>query len=83
MSDGEEGVKIDGVSLAERNYRNMIHFFREELRRIHQGEKASRYLNDYQRRKLTDLGILERNYGYGGCRLLVSEKARRLLNLEG
>lgn len=81
MSDDKEEVKVERLSLAERSYRNMVHFFSDELKQIHRGDKASNYLSDGQRRKLTDLGILNRNYGYGGCRLLLSEKTKKLLDL--
>lgn len=70
------------VSLKEINFRNMVNFFSNELTSIHKGEKSSKFFNDSQRRKLKGLGILEQVYGYGGCRLLLSEKSKRLLGLD-
>ncbi len=70
------------ASLADINFTNMVNFFSNELTLIHNGEKSSKFFNDNQRRKLKELGILEQVYGYGGCRLILSKKATKLLKLE-
>ncbi len=70
------------ASLADINFANMVDFFSNELILIHNGEKSSKFFNDNQRRKLKELGIMEQVYGYGGCRLILSKKATKLLKLE-
>jgi hypothetical protein len=67
------------LSLQEITTRNMVNFFSHELIRTHKGEKSSKFFNDKQRRKLKELGILEQVYGYGGKRLHLSKKTRKML----
>ncbi len=60
----------------------MVAYFSDELEKVHNGEKSSKFFNDKQRRKLKDLGILVESFGYKGKRLLLSEKTQKILGLE-
>lgn len=62
--------------------RNMVAYFSDELVKVHNGEKSSKFFNDKQRRKLGDLGILVEIFGYKGKRLILSEKTLKILGLE-
>lgn len=66
-------------SLADVNFRNTVIYYLEELRRIDAGELATEHLKDRQRKALVKAGILKRVYGRGGCRLRLSNEARRLM----
>jgi hypothetical protein len=70
---------VEEISLADTNFRNTVIYYREELLRIEEGELATEQLKDRQRRALVKAGILRRVYGRGGCRLKLSNEARRLL----
>ncbi|MBT4319463.1 hypothetical protein HOD50_02425 [Candidatus Bathyarchaeota archaeon] len=59
--------------------RNAIDFYREELIKIENGEKATVHFNDRQRKSLVKQGILVRVYGHGGCKLRLSEDAKRIM----
>jgi len=66
--------------LVDITYRNMIHTRREELLRIMAGEKAVDVIpTSNQRSKLKRDNILEVVYHQGGKQIIVSDKARRLL----
>jgi hypothetical protein len=69
----------DERPLADVNFRNTVIYYRDELRRIDAGELATQHLKDRQRKALVKAGILKRVYGRGGCRLRLSNEARRLL----
>jgi len=71
--------RIEGESLAEISFRNTVHFYREELLKIDRGEKATKVFKDRQRKSLVKAGILNREYGQGGCRLRLSKKTRQIL----
>ena len=70
---------VEELSLADMNFRNTVIYYREELLRIDEGELATEHLKDRQRRALVKEGVLRRVYGRGGCRLMLSNEARRLL----
>jgi hypothetical protein len=70
---------VEEFSLADTNFRNTVIYYREELLRIDEGELATEQLKDRQRRALVKAGVLRRVYGRGGCRLKLSNEARRLL----
>ena len=59
--------------------RNSIEFYKEELLAIEEGEKATDHFNERQRKSLVKQGILERTYGHGGCRLKMTNEAKRIL----
>ena len=59
--------------------RNTIDFYREELLKIENGEKATDHFNDRQRKSLVKQGILVRVYGHGGCKLKLTEEAKRII----
>jgi hypothetical protein len=69
----------DEVSLADANFRNTVIYYMEELLRIEAGDLATEHLKDRQRRALVKSGVLRRVYGRGGCRLRLSNEAKRLL----
>ena len=71
--------RIEGKTLAEISFRNTVHFYREELMQIDKGVKATKVFKDRQRKSLVKAGILDREYGQGGCRLRLSKKARQIL----
>ena len=59
--------------------RNTIDFYREELLKIENGEKATDHFNERQRKSLVKQGILVRVYGHGGCKLRLTEEAKRIM----
>ena len=59
--------------------RNAIHFYREELLKIENGEKATVHFNERQRKSLVRQGILVRVYGHGGCKLRLTEDTKRIM----
>ena len=59
--------------------RNAIDFYREELLKIENGEKATEHFNERQRKSLVKQGILVRVYGHGGCKLRLTEDAKRIM----
>ena len=59
--------------------RNTIDFYREELLKIEKGEKATDHFNERQRKSLVKQGILVRTYGHGGCKLKLTEEAKRII----
>mgnify|MGYP003980275989 FL=1 len=74
MISENQGPSFDDVSK-----RNAIDFYREELIKIENGEKATVHFNDRQRKSLVKQGILVRVYGHGGCKLRLSEDAKRIM----
>jgi len=73
------GSSID-VSPKEQSFVNAIIYYRRELMLVDKGEKATTHFTDRQRKVLVKAGILVRVYGKGGCRLLLSNRARRVLD---
>jgi len=73
------GSSID-VSPKEQSFVNAIIYYRRELMLVDKGEKATTHFTDRQRKALVKTGILVRVYGKGGCRLLLSNRARRVLD---
>ncbi len=59
--------------------RNAIDFYREELLKIENGERATDHFNERQRKSLVKQGILVRVYGHGGCKLRLTEDAKRIM----
>ena len=59
--------------------RNTIDFYREELLKIEKGERATDHFNERQRKSLVKQGILVRTYGHGGCKLKLTEEAKRII----
>ena len=59
--------------------RNTIDFYREELLKIEKGGRATDYFNERQRKSLVKQGILVRVYGHGGCKLRLTEEAKRIM----
>jgi len=74
MISENQGPSFDDVSK-----RNAIDFYREELIKIENGEKATVHFNERQRKSLVKQGILVRVYGHGGCKLRLSEDAKRIM----
>lgn len=66
-------------SLDYQSMRNTIEFYREELLKIDNGERATDHFNERQRRSLVKQGILVRTYGHGGCKLRLTEEARKMM----
>jgi len=69
--------------LEYQSLKNAIGFYQEELLKIESGEKATDHFNERQRKSLVKQGILERTYGHGGCRLRLTSKAKRIIDLQG
>jgi hypothetical protein len=67
------------VSPAEQSFVNAVIYYRRELMLVDEGEKATTHFTDRQRKALVKAGVLVRVYGKGGCRLHLSNKARRVL----
>jgi len=59
--------------------RNAIEFYREELLKIENGERATDHFNERQRKSLVKQGILTRVYGHGGCKLMLTDEAKRIM----
>lgn len=70
-------------TLDTQSMRNTIEFYRDELLRVDDGEKATTHFNERQRKSLVKQGILVRVYGHGGCKLRLTEEAKRFLELQG
>ena len=68
-------------TLDYQSLRNTIEFYKEELLKIEDGEKATIHFNERQRKSLAKQGILERKYGHGGCKLRLTDKAKKIINL--
>jgi hypothetical protein len=73
------GSPID-VSPTEQSFVNAVMYYRRELMLVDKGEKATTHFTDRQRKALVKAGILIRVYGKGGCRLLLSNRARRVID---
>jgi hypothetical protein len=67
------------LSFHEVSKRNTIDFYREELLKIEKGGIATDYFNERQRKSLVKQGILVRVYGHGGCKLRLTEEAKRIM----
>jgi hypothetical protein len=74
MISENQDLSFDDVSK-----RNTIDFYREELLKIEKGERATDHFNDRQRKSLVKQGILVRIYGHGGCKLRLTEEAKRIM----
>lgn len=74
MISENQDLSFDDVSK-----RNTIDFYRDELLKIENGEKATDYFNERQRKSLVKQGILIRTYGHGGCKLRLTEEAKRIM----
>jgi hypothetical protein len=64
----------------EQSFRNLVIFYHRELIYIDKGRKSSEFFSDTQRKKLVREGVLERKYGFGGCRLRLTKEAKNILN---
>jgi len=73
------GSSID-VSPTEQSFVNAVMYYRRELMLVDKGEKATTHFTDRQRKALVKAGILVRVYERGGCRLHLSNRARRVLD---
>lgn len=67
------------ISFDDISKRNAIDFYREELLKIENGERATDHFNERQRKSLVKQGILVRVYGHGGCKLRLTEEAKRIM----
>jgi hypothetical protein len=74
MISENQDLSFDDVSK-----RNTIDFYREELLKIEKGERATDHFNERQRKSLVKQGILVRVYGHGGCKLRLTEEAKRIM----
>jgi len=74
MISENQDLSFDDVSK-----RNTIDFYREELLKIEKGGRATDYFNERQRKSLVKQGILVRVYGHGGCKLRLTEEAKRIM----
>ena len=74
MISENQDLSFDDVSK-----RNTIDFYREELLKIEKGARATDYFNERQRKSLVKQGILVRVYGHGGCKLRLTEEAKRIM----
>lgn len=70
-------------TLDTQSMRNTIEFYQEELLKIEDGEKATDHFNERQRKSLVKQGILMRTYGHGGCKLKLTDEAKRFLEKPG
>ena len=61
--------------LKERSYENLVKFYREELRLIARGERATKVFSSYERGHLLHNGVLK----YGNLHWFVSERAKKYL----
>ncbi|MCW4051251.1 MAG: hypothetical protein NWE89_16120 [Candidatus Bathyarchaeota archaeon] len=64
----------------EQSFRNIVMFYSKELKQVDAGLKSSVFFNEPQRKKLTKIGVFHRIYIHKGCRLLLSDKAKQVLN---
>jgi hypothetical protein len=71
-----------GTTLEQQSMDNIIHFYREELLKIEQGERATDHFNERQRKALVKQGVLARFYGHGGCKLRLTEQAKIIIRRE-
>jgi hypothetical protein len=67
------------ISFEDISKRNAIDFYREELLKIENGERATDHFNERQRKSMVKQGILVRVYGHGGCKLRLTEEAKRIM----
>jgi hypothetical protein len=67
------------ISLERQSIINAIFFYKEELLKIDEGEKATDHFNERQRKSLVKQGILSRNYGHGGCRLELTSQTKQII----
>ena len=65
---------------AEQTFRNIIRYYANELIQVENGTKASVFFNENRRRTFTKLGVFIRVYYRRGCRLILSEKAKLILD---
>ena len=69
--------------LVEVSFRNMVESFRPGLLRILAGERATKVFGSSNRRtKLLRHGVFLERYGYPGKTIVISPKAKRLLEEE-
>jgi hypothetical protein len=65
----------------EQSFRNIVMFYQKELLHINRGKKASTYFSVPQRKKLTKIGVFEREYMRRGCRLKLTQKTIEVLSV--
>jgi hypothetical protein len=63
--------------LDERNFRNLVRFYREGLRRVAGGDRATEVFMPYERGKLREFGILR----YKNRTWTITEKAKKCMDL--
>ncbi len=64
----------------EQSFRNLVMFYQKELLYIDKGGKASKFFSDPQRKKMLKHGVLKRVYLHRGCRLLLTDRTKNILN---
>jgi len=67
------------MNLEERSFENLVHFYEEELMRIHRGENISDLLTSVASRTLLKYGVTVRR---GHPRAFLSPKTLKVLGLE-
>jgi len=65
--------------LEEISFRNTVNFYRKELIELSEGGKATKIFKDRRRKAFVKTGILNREYGQGGCRLKLSKRTKQIL----
>ena len=65
---------------AERSFRNLVFFYKKELKSIDKGSLASDFFSSPQCQKLVKVGILEYYYVHRGCRVKLTNKTRSILD---
>ena len=77
----DELLKLLDDLLNELNIRNMVESFRPGLLRVSAGERATQvFSSSNRRRKLLKHGIFLKRYGHSGMEIVISPKAKRLLD---
>jgi len=71
------------MNFEELSFRNLIHFYNDDLKRIKKGERASELLTERLRETLHKHGVLKRDGSLirqgQGCRTVLTEEANRVL----
>ncbi len=74
-------TKEEMKKLEKQSIENMLIFYEEEIRSIAEGSSPSKFLTRPLIKRLTAVGILERNWGRKACKTTLSKKGREWYEL--
>ena len=73
-------IELAKEELEEKNFENLVWFYREELEDVSNGNRASKVFPKGLRRRLLDMGVLVYRKGRHNMKYLLSRAAMEMLN---